>query len=47
LIQDTKKLPIASTCFNILKLPPYDSFETLKDKLLKAITMGGKGIYLT
>ncbi|XP_075697256.1 E3 ubiquitin-protein ligase NEDD4-like isoform X3 [Rhinoderma darwinii] len=31
------KLPRAHTCFNRLDLPPYDSFEDLREKLLMAV----------
>ena len=31
------KLPTAGTCMNLLKLPEYDSIETMKEKLLYAI----------
>jgi hypothetical protein len=34
-------LPMASTCFNALKLPPYQSIETLRAKLLAAINLAG------
>eukprot|EP00730_Choanoeca_flexa_P005742 TRINITY_DN12010_c0_g1_i2.p1 TRINITY_DN12010_c0_g1~~TRINITY_DN12010_c0_g1_i2.p1 ORF type:complete len:1534 (+),score=423.35 TRINITY_DN12010_c0_g1_i2:75-4676(+) len=36
-------LPTASTCFNLLKLPAYRSFEELKQKLLIAIRYGSQG----
>ncbi|XP_008492119.2 E3 ubiquitin-protein ligase NEDD4 isoform X1 [Calypte anna] len=41
-----EKLPRAHTCFNRLDLPPYDSFEDLRDKLLLAIenTQGFDGV---
>ena len=32
-----KYLPIAHTCFFELELPPYDNYNTLKDKLLYAV----------
>jgi len=40
------KLPRAHTCFNRLDLPPYNSFEDLKSKLLLAIenTHGFEGV---
>jgi E3 ubiquitin-protein ligase HUWE1 len=41
--QDTKQLPSASTCFNILKLPDYESKEALKTKLMIAIRNGSEG----
>jgi len=34
---DTMRLPTAHTCFNVLLLPEYASFETLRDRLLLAI----------
>ena len=35
--EDESRLPTAGTCFNLLKLPPYTSFNLLKEKLLYAI----------
>ena len=32
------RLPTASTCFNLLKLPNYQKKSVLKEKLLYAIT---------
>ena len=34
---DTDRLPTAATCMNMLKLPPYASKETAREKLLLAI----------
>lgn len=34
---DQSRLPTASTCVNLLKLPGYKDFETLKEKLLYAV----------
>jgi hypothetical protein len=34
---DSNRLPTASTCFNILLLPQYESEERLRERLLKAI----------
>ena len=34
---DTNRLPTAATCMNMLKLPPYASEETAREKLLLAI----------
>ncbi|KAH8678184.1 hypothetical protein BX600DRAFT_377016 [Xylariales sp. PMI_506] len=34
------RLPSSHTCFNQLDLPEYDSYETLRQNLLKAITAG-------
>ncbi|KAI8973336.1 hypothetical protein BDF20DRAFT_792920, partial [Mycotypha africana] len=35
---DQERLPTSSTCVNLLKLPQYSSYETLREKLLYAIT---------
>jgi hypothetical protein len=43
---DTERLPSASTCFQILHLPPYRSRAVLKDKLLKAIAFSQTGFGL-
>ena len=40
ILRDGDKLPTASTCFNILKLPTYSSEKVLKDRLLYAIQSG-------
>jgi len=37
------KLPTASTCFNLLKLPDYKTFDELREKLLIAIRCGSAG----
>jgi hypothetical protein len=37
---DSDKLPSASTCFNMLKLPTYSSQKVMKEKLLYAVTSG-------
>ena len=34
------RLPTAATCMNLLKLPPYDSYESLKAKLTYAVEAG-------
>lgn len=34
------RLPTAATCMNLLKLPPYDSIEVLRERLLYAIEAG-------
>lgn len=36
-VPDGQRLPTASTCANLLKLPDYPTFEVLKFKLLQAI----------
>lgn len=38
--RDTTRLPSASTCVNLLKLPIYDSAQQLRDKLLYAVSSG-------
>ncbi|KAL2266072.1 hypothetical protein VTJ83DRAFT_5424 [Remersonia thermophila] len=38
--RDQDRLPSASTCVNLLKLPQYQSKEVLKEKLLYAVTSG-------
>jgi len=43
---DSDKLPTASTCFNILKLPTYSSEKVLKEKILYSI-QSGSGFELT
>jgi E3 ubiquitin-protein ligase HACE1 len=40
-------LPTASTCFNLLKLPEYNSKEKLRDCLLIALNCGGLGFEFT
>lgn len=40
LAKDTTRLPTASTCFNLLKLPAYQKKSTLKEKLKYAINAG-------
>jgi ubiquitin-protein ligase E3 C len=37
---DNEKLPSASTCFNVLKLPTYSSEKVLREKLLLSISSG-------
>ena len=32
-----ERLPSSSTCINLLKMPPYNSIELLRSKLLFAI----------
>lgn len=39
----TEKLPNASTCFNMLRLPEYESREQLRDRLLVSIRFGSEG----
>ena len=45
-IEGVNRLPIAATCFNILKLPPYANKALLRDKVLKAVTLAA-GFYVT
>lgn len=42
-IEGLNKIPMASTCFNMLKLTSYSSEKHLKDKLLIAIRHGAEG----
>ena len=44
--QDDSRLPSASTCFNVLKLPTYSSQSILKEKLLLAVKAAG-GFHLS
>ena len=37
---DLSRLPTAATCMNLLKLPPYDSKASLKEKLMYAVKSG-------
>ncbi|EPY50999.1 ubiquitin-protein ligase E3 [Schizosaccharomyces cryophilus OY26] len=39
--EDESRLPTASTCVNLLKLPVYTSKKTLKEKLIVAVRSGG------
>lgn len=32
-----QRLPVAHTCSNILDLPPYDTPELMKEKIMQAI----------
>ena len=45
--QEQDRLPTASTCFNILKLPPFGSEALMRDKILTAIEDGGEGFHLS
>lgn len=40
ILRDDDKLPTASTCFNILKLPTYSSEKVLRERLIYAIESG-------
>ncbi|KAL7575887.1 hypothetical protein ACA910_003199 [Epithemia clementina (nom. ined.)] len=46
IMRDGDKLPSASTCFNILKLPTYSSDKVLRERLIYAIESGA-GFELT
>jgi ubiquitin-protein ligase E3 C len=46
ILRDGDKLPSASTCFNVLKLPTYSSEKILKQRLIYAIESGA-GFELT
>jgi len=39
-VPNSKNLPVSHTCFNQLDLPEYDTYETLKEKLNKAVALG-------
>jgi len=38
--KETKRLPTASTCFNLLKLPNFRNKKVLREKLLFSIRSG-------
>eukprot|EP00980_Cylindrotheca_fusiformis_P001484 scaffold345_cov134-Cylindrotheca_fusiformis.AAC.95 len=40
ILRDNEKLPTASTCFNVLKLPTYSSQKIIRERLLYAIRSG-------
>lgn len=40
ILRDGDKLPSASTCFNVLKLPTYSSEKVMKQRLIYAIESG-------
>ena len=40
LARDVDRLPTASTCFNVLKLPNFKRLDTMKAKLRTAIQAG-------
>ncbi|XP_076824638.1 E3 ubiquitin-protein ligase HACE1-like [Clavelina lepadiformis] len=42
-----EQLPTASTCMNMLKLPLYQSYDVLEEKLLKAVRLGSYGYAFT
>eukprot|EP00041_Stephanoeca_diplocostata_P027051 m.739153 g.739153 ORF g.739153 m.739153 type:complete len:63 (-) comp23102_c1_seq6:136-324(-) len=43
----SERLPSASTCFNLLRLPNYTSAAALRDKLLLAIRNASEGFDFT
>ncbi|CAD7965272.1 unnamed protein product [Amoebophrya sp. A25] len=45
-VPDNERLPTASTCANLLKLPDYSSYTRLREKLLQAIYQG-EGFHLS
>jgi ubiquitin-protein ligase E3 C len=44
---DADRLPIAATCYNLLKLPLYSSVDVMREKLLLAIEEGAEGFGLS
>jgi ubiquitin-protein ligase E3 C len=38
--RDAERLPTASTCFNVLKLPTYSSEKVMRERLIYAIESG-------
>eukprot|EP00002_Diphylleia_rotans_P000579 TRINITY_DN102_c0_g1_i1.p1 TRINITY_DN102_c0_g1~~TRINITY_DN102_c0_g1_i1.p1 ORF type:complete len:1096 (+),score=215.02 TRINITY_DN102_c0_g1_i1:29-3289(+) len=40
---ESSRLPTASTCFNLLKIPRYNSKATLKQRLMTALHCGSRG----
>jgi hypothetical protein len=44
---DKDRLPSAGTCFHLLKLPAYPSYEVLEAKLLVAVRYGSEGFAFT
>ena len=40
---DARMLPSASTCFNLLKLPPYASTDIMNTKLKLSVNEGSVG----
>jgi len=40
IFSDSDKLPAASTCFNVLKLPTYSSEKVMRQKILESINSG-------
>ena len=43
-MKKSKRLPEAHTCFNLIELPAYKDFQTLKEKMDLAITGVEAGI---
>eukprot|EP00968_Pinguiococcus_pyrenoidosus_P026451 scaffold7092_cov262-Pinguiococcus_pyrenoidosus.AAC.11 len=39
----TAKLPTAATCFNMLRIPAYESFRELEERLMTAVRHGCEG----
>jgi hypothetical protein len=44
--QGIQRLPTASTCFNLLRLPPYSDKKTMRDRLTTAIATNSSGFFL-
>jgi ubiquitin-protein ligase E3 A len=42
---NTRGYPTTATCFFTLRLPPYDSIERLRERLVVAIQQGGDGVF--
>lgn len=41
-----KGLPISHTCFKLMEMPPYTSYEELCEKMELAVTEGNEGFYM-
>ncbi len=46
LLGHEENLPVSHTCFNQLDLPAYRSYDTLAEKIDKALEYAGSGFYL-
>mmetsp|Transcript_42651 Transcript_42651/g.49400 ORF Transcript_42651/g.49400 Transcript_42651/m.49400 type:complete len:162 (+) Transcript_42651:3-488(+) len=45
--EDTTSFPIGHTCSNLLEIPRYKDKETMREKLLIAMTQGTEGFYIS